>query len=130
VETLLTSEFIVELSISFAGCLDGCRKPIFSKPADWQSFLNELTIEFELEELPFSESGPYLWATLFNTHLTTLRLLTSWSVIDALGQRLGNPSIMVTREGLGRLMEDLSFGGPPIHDVEAMRSDFPNQYTP
>lgn len=39
------------------------------------------------------------------------------------------PPLNISREGLGRLIEDLSFGGAPINDVEDMRSNFPDRYS-
>lgn len=79
--------------------------------------------------MPFSEVGPYVLATLFNSHLTTIRLLTSWTIVGAIEQAMQKPPLNISREGLGRLIEDLSFGGAPINDVEDMRSNFPDRYS-
>ena len=128
IETLLNSEFILELGTSFADRLDGCNQPKFDKPLEWKNFLDEWTVEFTVNEMPFSEVGPYVLATLFNSHLTTIRLLISWTIVGAIGQAMQKPPLVISREGIGRLIEDLSFGGAPIYDVEGMRSDFPDRY--
>lgn len=128
-ERLMRAECVQDLCVSFANCLDGCVRPNFRNPRGWQDFVGDWTVDFNVDEMHFSESGPYVLAILFHNHLTILGLLTSWTIVDVLGRHMGLPPIQITQDGLGRLLEDLSIGGPPIFDVEAMRSEFPDRYS-
>src|SRR6056297_3340806 len=77
VKEVMGAEYILDLCMSFANCLEGCIQPEFRNPSDWKEFLDEWTVECDLEEMQFSEAGSYLLASLFHRHLTTLGLLTS-----------------------------------------------------
>ncbi|MFX4296623.1 hypothetical protein [Pseudosulfitobacter pseudonitzschiae] len=82
-----------------------------------EKFLDEWTVEFKVQEMPFSEVGSYVFATLLDFHLTTVRLLTSWTIVVAIGQAMRKPPSKISRDGIGRLIEGFLFGGAPIHDV-------------
>lgn len=104
------------------------RSPRVQKIDEWQSFINDLTTEFSISEIPFRESGTYILSQLFSVHLKTLRLLTAWLVIDALGKSINQPKLRISQTGMGLLVRDLSFSGAPIFDAEDMRSEFPERY--
>ncbi|MDX8355681.1 hypothetical protein [Cognatiyoonia sp. IB215182] len=127
-ETLMSAEFILGFCSDLASTLDNCNQAGFRNSEAWQSFMSELTIEFSLRETPFSENGTYILSQLFSSHLTTLRLLTSWLLVDALGRTLNEQKLSISQQGLGLLLTHLSNGGSPIYDVEDMRGKFPDCY--
>ncbi len=127
-ETLLSFEYILGLNDELVSTLENGKRAVFRDPEDWQSFLNELTIEFSLSETSFSETGSYVLSQLFWSHLTSFRLLTAWLIVDQLAKCLEAPRLSISQQGLGLLVSHLSHGGPPIYDLEDMRGRFPDCY--
>lgn len=125
---ILDASFILGVNSKLTKLLDGCEEPEFKNIDAWQSFIDEMTAEFDITEIPFRESGSYVISLLFSTHLKTLRLLTAWLVVDALAKAINQPKLSISQTGLGLLIKDLSFSGPPIFDAEDMRSEFPERY--
>lgn len=128
VKTLMSADFIRGFSTEIVSKIEGGKDTDFRNLEGWQSFMDELTVEFSLGETPFSESGAYILSQLFSSHLTTFRLLTAWLLVDALGRCLGEPKLTISQQGMGLLLCHLSDGGSPIYDVEDMRGKFPDCY--
>jgi hypothetical protein len=96
-EVLVGADYILYLRMYFSQRLGWRVPPEFRNSRDWKEFLNEWTVEFRLEEKKFSEASSYVLAILFHQHLTTLGLLTSWTIVDVLGGHMGRPPLRKTK---------------------------------
>lgn len=127
-DDLLSPDSIGRFLNDLGAAMEGCAAPAFRDPEGWQGFLRDLTVEFSIEEIGFPEAGAYILSQLYRRHVTTFRLLSVWLILGAVGRVMGHQMPVVSDAGFGRLIRELSAGGPPIWDVENMRGTFPDMF--
>jgi hypothetical protein len=123
---ILTAEFILDVNRRLVSNLNGCLSANFKDPDEWQIFIDGLQEASDPEPIGVRDCGAWIISQLLWNHLTTLRLLTAYLIVDGLAIQQGTPRLNLGQSGLGRFIDDLSSSGPPIYDAENMRSQLHN----
>lgn len=125
-QLILTAEFILDINRRLVSNLNGCLPAKFKDPDEWQIFIDELREASDPEPIGVSDCGAWIISQLFWKHLTSLRLLTAYLIVDGLAIQQGTPRLNLGQSGLGRFIDDLSSSGPPNYDAENMRGQLHN----
>lgn len=125
-QIILTAAFILDVNRRLVSNLNGCLTAKFQNSEEWQIFIDELQEAADPNPIGVEDSGAWVIAQLFWNHLTSLRLLTAYLIVDSLTVQQRIPRLNLDQSGLGRLIADLSSSGPPIYDAENMRSQLHN----
>jgi hypothetical protein len=117
----ISAEFIFDINLRLVNCLRGCRMATFQSTDEWSTFVKQISEAAAPKAIETFNSGAWILAQLFWHHLTILRLLTPWLIIEALGIQQSSPKPAITFEHFGTFLIDLSASGPPIFDAENLR---------
>jgi hypothetical protein len=117
----LTTEFIFETNERLVNCVNGTNAASFIRSEEWLKFIFEIEEACSPDPIETYGCGAWIMAQLYWCHLSTLRLLTSWLIVDALGQQERSPRPVIHLKELGTFLEHLCMSGPPLFDAESLR---------